>query len=245
MGLIVEMSGIRRAFGRTIAVSDASIELRGGEVVGLIGENGSGKSTLAQILSGHLAPDRGTIRMNGAPVRFGHPRDAQRRGIALLPQFAELCNALSVAENITLGREPIRWPGTGWIDRRAMAEAATALLEQFDGGRIGLAVAAGALSGGQKKAVMLARLLRNDPRLVILDEPSASLGVEQRRAMHGIVARQREEGRAIVLISHDIEEVETQCDRICVMHAGVITMSLERAQFDRQQLLRHMSTVVA
>ncbi len=245
MGFELQMCEIRRAFGRTLAVDDASIELRSGEVVGLIGENGSGKSTLAQVLCGHLAPDRGVIRINGEEVGFSHPRDAQRVGIALLPQFAELCGNLSVAENITLGREPMRLGALGWIDREAMAEIADNLLEEFGGARIALSAPAAALSGGQKKAVMLARLLRLDPSVIVLDEPSASLGVQQRQSMQAIVVRLRQQGRTVVLISHDVDEVETLCDRIYAMHAGRISSKLDRPQFERETLMSHMSSVAA
>jgi ABC-type sugar transport system ATPase subunit len=241
----LELSGIEHAFGRTVAVQSASIALSGGEIVGLIGENGSGKSTLAKILCGFLRPDRGSIRIDGSTVRFRHPRDAQRLGIAMLPQFAELCGDLSVAENISLGAEPMRALGFGWIDRKAMASIATEFLEEFGGGRISPSAPAAGLSGGQKKAVILARLLRKDPRILVLDEPSASLGVEQRRSMHAIIRRLREEGRALVLISHDIDEVASLCDRVCVMHAGKITAILDRQNLDRQELLHHMSSAVA
>jgi ABC-type sugar transport system ATPase subunit len=239
----VQMRGISKAFGRTQALLDVSLEIRRGEIVGFVGENGSGKSTLAAVLCGSLRPDAGDIRIDDRSTSFRHPRDALRHGIVLFPQFAEMCPDLSVAENITIGQEPARM--TGWaklLDRRSMASRAREALSTFDAHNVELSANAGQLSGGQQKSVMLARVLLREPSLIVFDEPSASLGVKQKARMRKIIAQQKANGRAIVLISHDVEEVSSLCDRVIVLHAGCVMASMDRSEIRREQLVEHMAS---
>jgi ABC-type sugar transport system ATPase subunit len=237
----VELRAVVKRFGRTIAVDRADLAIYAGDVIGLIGGNGSGKSTLAHILAGNSAPEGGDILVRGVPTRFAHPKEAISIGISLVPQFSEIFAHLSVAENIFVGQELTCLGGrTSIMSRRSMHKSAAALLRSVGAPQVPLDVAAGRLSGGQQKAVSLARMLARKPKVVAFDEPNASLGLEQQRTTLGLIRQMAADGCAIVLITHDIMEIESVCDRVVAMERGKIKHDSARSSIDRDQIVRLM-----
>jgi simple sugar transport system ATP-binding protein len=228
---------VSKGYGKTLAVREASVSIFAGEVLGVVGGNGSGKSTLAGLLSGGLAPDGGRIIFHEQPVVFQHPSDAIRRGISMLSQFPELFPGLDPTENIYMGQEPFRRrPMFRILDRHTMTERATALLGRVGASDIPLTQPVGNLSCGQQKAVAMARVLARDADVVIFDEPNASLGLRQRENTLKIISDYRTENKAAVLITHDLEEVMSTCDRVIVMSRGEVIADRPLRDLTRQSL---------
>jgi len=234
---VVELRALVKRFGRTVAVDRADLALFAGEVIGLIGGNGSGKSTLAHLLAGNLAPDSGSIIVRGAATRFGHAREAIAAGISLVPQFSEIYPDLSAVENIFVGQE-VTWPRcpVPVMSRRSMHRVAATLLRSVGAPRLPLDAPAGRLSGGQQKAVSLARMLVRKSAIVAFDEPNASLGLEQKKTTLGLIRQMAAAGCAIVLITHDIAEIDAVCDRLVVMERGKIKHDSPRSSVTREQI---------
>jgi ABC-type sugar transport system ATPase subunit len=234
---IVELRALVKRFGHTIAVDRADLAIFAGEVIGLIGGNGSGKSTLVHMLAGNVAPDSGSIMVRGVATRFAHPKRAISAGISLVPQFSEIFPYLSAAENIFIGQEDAclsRYAPV--LSRRSMHRAASALLQSIGAEQVPLEVPAGRLSGGQQKAVSLARMLVRKSAVVAFDEPNASLGLEQKRATLELVRQLAKDGCAIVLITHDIAEIDAVCDRLVVMERGRIKHDSARSSVNHEQI---------
>jgi ribose/xylose/arabinose/galactoside ABC-type transport system permease subunit/ABC-type multidrug transport system ATPase subunit len=221
---ILRAEGLRLSYGPVRALRDGSLRVHAGEVVCLVGDNGAGKSTLIKILSGAVRPDGGTITYLGAQRRFNDPRDARAAGVETVYQDLALCPNLGVAHNLVLGDEPRRrWLGV--IPVRDDAEACRRSSERL--ARLGIDVPDLArpvryLSGGQRQSVALGRALGGDVRLVILDEPTAALGVRQTRKVFGVVRAAAESGAAVILISHDIDTVFAVADRVVVLRLGSV-----------------------
>jgi simple sugar transport system ATP-binding protein len=239
---IVELRAVVKRFGRTTAVDGADLAIFAGEVIGLIGGNGSGKSTLVHILAGNLAPDSGSIIVRGVATRFAHAREAISVGISLVPQFSEIFPYLNAAENIFVGQE-VTWSRCHLpiISQRSMYRAATKLLRSVGAEQIPLDAPAGHLSGGQQKAVSLARVLVRKSKVVAFDEPNASLGVQQKKTTLELIRRMAADGCAIVLITHDIAEVDAVCDRLVVMERGTIKCDSARSSLNREQIAKLMT----
>jgi ABC-type sugar transport system ATPase subunit len=238
---IVEFRAVVKRFGHTTAVDRADLSIFAGEVIGLIGGNGSGKSTLVHILAGSFAPDSGSMIVRGVPTRFAHARDAISVGISLVPQFSEIFPYLSAAENIFVGQEVTwaRYP-LPIISRRSMYRGASELLRSVGAQEVPLDVPAGHLSGGQQKAVSLARMLVGRPEVVAFDEPNASLGLVQKMTTLGLIKQMAKDGCAIVLVTHDIEEIDAVCDRLVVMDRGKIKHDSARSSVNREQIAKLM-----
>jgi D-xylose transport system ATP-binding protein len=194
-----------------------SLDLRAGEVVALVGDNGAGKSTLVKVISGVTAPDAGRIELDGQPVRVNQPLDAQRIGIATVHQDLALCENLDVVGNLFLGAERHRWSVLRHV---RMERAACTLLSSLDVRIRDIGVPVAMLSGGQRQSVAIARALIGDPRVVVLDEPTAALGVEQTAQVLALVRRLRERGLAVLIISHNLADVRAVSDRIVVLRLG-------------------------
>ena len=212
-----EMRGIRKRFGATAALSGVDLFVAPGEVCGLVGENGAGKSTLMGILSGALTADEGSMSLDGDNYAPRSPLDARRAGIMMIYQELSLAPDLSVAENIVLGVEPTRF---GLVDHaRARAIAAAALDEL---GRRGFRVTrrVGELSVAEQQLVEIARAVASGCRVLVLDEPTSTLGRQDAERLFALIRRLRESGHAVVYISHFIEEVREVCDRIVVLRDG-------------------------
>jgi ribose transport system ATP-binding protein len=212
-----EMRGIRKAFGATRAVDGIDLSVKPGEVCALVGQNGAGKSTLMSILSGALQPDRGDMALDGVPYHPRSPLDARRAGVAMIYQELSLAPHLSVMENVVLGVEPSRRGVMHWHEVREIARAA---LERLGHGRLDVEVPAGALSPAEQQIVELARALAVGCRVLVLDEPTSSLGREDSKRLFDVIGQLKAQGHAIVYISHFIEEVKEVADRIVVLRDG-------------------------
>jgi simple sugar transport system ATP-binding protein len=222
---VLECVEVSKRFGGVHALNRVSFELGRGEVLALAGDNGAGKSTLIKIVSGVLRPDEGEIRYKGEPVAFTGPRQARERGIETIYQDLALADNLDVGENVFLGREP-RSRVLGLlprIDRRAMREAAHEVLDTLDIDipRRKLREPVRNLSGGQRQAVAIGRAIYWKAELLIMDEPTAALGVPEQRKVRELIMRLKTQGVAVIFISHNLQDIFAVADRILVLRRGL------------------------
>jgi ribose transport system ATP-binding protein len=212
-----EMRGIRKVFGATIALGGVDLSVASGEVCGLIGQNGAGKSTLMSILAGALQPDSGKMFIDGQPYAPQNPLEARRAGIAMIYQALSLAPHLSVMENILMGAEPMRF---GLVDRAKMRTIATQALADLGHDDISPDAPVGTLSVAAQQLVEIARAVAVGCRVLVLDEPTSSLGRADVERLFDLLARLKAQGHAIVYISHFIEEVKEVADRFTVLRDG-------------------------
>ncbi|RMC31640.1 ATP-binding cassette domain-containing protein [Paracoccus alkanivorans] len=215
---LVEMNDICLSFGGVRAVDHVSIDLNPGEVVGLLGHNGAGKSTLIKILSGAYRPDSGEIRINGEPVKIESPRDARRYNIETIYQTLALADNLDAASNLFLGREIVT--PTGMLNDARMEAETRRIMARLNPNFKKLGVPVSALSGGQRQSVAIARAVYFNARILIMDEPTAALGVHETRMVADLIKELKAQGLGIFLISHDTREMLELCDRVSVMKNG-------------------------
>jgi D-xylose transport system ATP-binding protein len=215
--VVLRAHDISKRYRAVQALDGVSLDLAPGEVVALVGDNGAGKSTLVKVLSGVVPPDSGTIDQDGEPVRIANPHDAQRLGIATVHQDLALCENLDVVGNLFLGDERHRW---SLLRHIRMERSARDLLTSLDVRIRDIRVPVAMLSGGQRQSVAIARALIGEPRVVILDEPTAALGVEQTAQVLDLIRRLRDRGLAVLLISHNLADVRAVSDRIAVLRLG-------------------------
>ena len=222
--LVLEARQIEKRFGHVIALAGADFQLRAGEILAVVGDNGAGKSTLIKVLSGALVPDAGTLLLDGKPVSFAGPLEARRNGIETVYQDLALAPALDVAANLFLGRELRQ---RGWLGRllrrldgRAMRRQAAEHLAALQVGIQSMSEPVENLSGGQRQAVAVARAAAFASRLIIMDEPTAALGVKESAMVLDLIRRIRERGLPVVLISHNMPHVFEVADRIHVQRLG-------------------------
>jgi ribose transport system ATP-binding protein len=238
--LLVSMRGIVKTFGAVRALRRVDLDVGHGEIVGLVGDNAAGKSTLMKVLSGVCAADAGEILIAGAPARLASPMDARAAGIEMVYQDFALVPELSVTQNIFLGREVTReLLGFRFLNQPAMARAASELFA-----RLGLRAPAvdtpvRTLSGGQQQAVAIARAIAFDARLVIMDEPTASLGATAIAKVRETIGRLKAHGVAVIVISHRLEDVLTTADRVVVMKHGRVVGTRAVADTAAEEVL-HM-----
>ncbi len=229
---VIATRGITKHFGTVQALRGVDLDVYAGEVVGLVGDNGAGKSTLVNILSGALQPNDGSILVDGKTVGFASSLEARRAGIETVYQDLSLAPDLSVWANIFLGREqsvkgPLGW--FHWLDRKAMARAAEADLERTRI-RIGsVSSLAGRLSGGQRQAIAVGRAVAWGSRVILMDEPTAALGVEQQAKVGELVRSVCDQGVPILLISHNLPQIHALCDRVVVLFQGRVVADLRPA----------------
>ena len=216
---VLEMTGITKRFGAVQALTDVDFDVHAGEVVGLVGDNGAGKSTLIKAISGAQPADEGEIRFEGQPATIGRPSDATSLGIATVYQDLALCENLDVVQNLYLGQEPTT---TGVVlNEVAMEHRTVELLRELQVRTLrSVRTLVASLSGGQRQSVAIARSLLGDPKLVLLDEPTAALGVAQTRQVLDLITRLRERNLAVVVISHNLADVFEVCDRVVVLFLG-------------------------
>ncbi|MEU6575633.1 ATP-binding cassette domain-containing protein [Streptomyces sp. NPDC046805] len=223
--VVMRATGLVKRYGNVVAIRESDFEIRAGEVLAVVGDNGAGKSSLIKALTGALVPDAGTIELGGRPVHFHGPRDARAAGIETVYQTLAVAPQMDIAANLFLGR-PLRREGflgstLRMLDHKKMRTLAA---EQLD--RLGIATVqditqlVGTLSGGQRQAVAVARAAMFGTRLIILDEPTAALGVRESRQVLNLIARIRDRGVPVVLISHDMPQVFDIADRIHVHRLG-------------------------
>jgi D-xylose transport system ATP-binding protein len=222
-GAILSLEGVSKHFGPVQALEDVDFEVRPGEVVALVGDNGAGKSTLVKAISGIHRVDSGQFFFGGEPVSIHTPSDATRLGIATVYQDLALCDNLDVVANLFLGQEEIS-SGTGRVtqqlDEIDMEHRSHELLEQFAVTIPSVRTEVGALSGGQRQQVAVARSLLGEPKVVLLDEPTAALGVQQTAQVLELIKRLRERSLGVVVISHNLVDVFEVADRIFVLRLG-------------------------
>ncbi|HZO35325.1 MAG TPA: ATP-binding cassette domain-containing protein [Solirubrobacteraceae bacterium] len=225
---LLAAKGISKRFGAVQALTDVDFEVGAGEVVALVGDNGAGKSTLIKAIAGSQPSDGGEFTFEGQRVTINTPQDAVRLGIATVYQDLALCDNLDVVENLYLGRERV---ATGvLLDEVAMERHTRELLDSLAVTTLSsVRTEVGALSGGQRQSVAIARSLLGEPRLVVLDEPTAALGVAQTEQVLDLIGRLRERGLGVVVISHNLRDVFDVADRIIVLRLG-----RRAATFDRR-----------
>ena len=217
---ILELSGVSKHFGAIHALTDVSLTLRPGEVVGLMVDNGAGKSTLVKIIAGNFPPSAGTMTMQGQPVTFHKPSQARERGIEIVYQDLALCDNLSAAENVFLGREPTRGFGPlRWLDYGMMYQRAGELFAELKSETRPRDLVK-RMSGGQRQAVAIARTRLSDPKIVLMDEPTAAISVRQVVEVLSLIRRLRDHQIAVVLISHRMPDVFSVADRVVVLRRG-------------------------
>ncbi len=214
--VVLSLSGISKHFGAVSALTDIDLEVRAGEVVALVGDNGAGKSTLVKVLAGVHQPSAGTMMFAGKPVTAADPSASLALGIATVFQDLALCENLDVVANIFLGQEisPMR------MDEVAMENRAWTLLRELSARIPSVRIPVASLSGGQRQTVAIARSLLLDPKIIILDEPTAALGVAQTAEVLNLIERVRDRGLGVVMISHNMEDVRAVADRIVVLRLG-------------------------
>ena len=217
----VQMEDISKSFGAIKSLDRVNLMLRAGEVLGLVGDNGAGKSTLSKILSGAVVPDTGRLLLDGREVRFASPADARRQRVEMVYQDLSLCDTVDVAGNLLLGREPLkRMLGVPVMDKRKMHEDAAQML-----GRLGIRMPSTRLkvenlSGGQRQSIAIGRAVSFDPLVLIMDEPTAALGVKESRRVLELILDVKKRGLPIILISHNMPHVFEVADRIHIHRLG-------------------------
>ena len=217
---VLELRNVSKSFGAIRALTEVNLSLDPGEVLGLMGDNGAGKSTLVKIMAGNFPPTSGEILMEEGPVHFHKPVEARQKGIEIVYQDLALCNNLSAAANVFLGREVKRgfWP-VKVLNYRAMYERAGELFGELKSETRPHDLVR-RMSGGQRQAVAIARTRLSDSKVVLLDEPTAAISVRQVAEVLELIRRLRDQGVAVVLISHRMPDVFSVCDRVLVMRRG-------------------------
>ena len=236
--VVFKATGLTKSYGQVTALDGVDFELRAGEILAVIGDNGAGKSSLIKALSGALIPDQGTIELDGQRVAFKSPIDARRQGIETVYQDLAVAPAMTIAENLFLGREILRSGMLGsWfklIDKKAMLEQAVTRMQELKVGIRSMTQAVETLSGGQRQCVAVARAAAFAQHVVIMDEPTAALGVKEGNMVLELIRRVRDKGLPVILISHNMPHVFEIADRIhvqrlgkraCVLNPKTISMS--------------------
>ena len=214
---VLSLAGVTKRFGAVQALSDVHLEVHAGEVVALVGDNGAGKSTLVKVISGVYTPDEGRITFAGRQISVAGPSEAQALGIATVFQDLALCDNLDVVANLFLGQEKHVGP---LLDEVGMEKEAWRLLRTLSAKIPSVRIPIAALSGGQRQTVAIARSLVGSPKVVMLDEPTAALGVAQTAEVLNLIERLRETGLGVILISHNMADVQAVADRIMVLRLG-------------------------
>lgn len=236
----IELVDIQKRFGAVQVLHGVSFNVFPGEVVGLVGDNGAGKSTTVRILSGALHPDRGDIRIEGQSVRFESPIQARQRGIETVYQDLALAPHLSVSANLFLNREHVRpglWGRLGFLDEQRMATDAVSKLGLLHINIKSLNQTIQQLSGGQRQAIAVARAASWGSRLVVLDEPTAALGVEEAQMVLNLIRQVRDSGIPVLLISHTMPHVFEVTDRIIVLRQGRVVAAAQTRDCTLDQVI--------
>ncbi|CAM5605212.1 fructose transport system ATP-binding protein [Aquamicrobium terrae] len=217
---VLELEGVSKHFGAIRALDDVSLSLQAGEVLGLMGDNGAGKSTLVKIIAGNFPPSHGEIRVDGRQVHFHRPLDARQSGIEVVYQDLALCDNLTAAANVYLGRELRKgvWP-LRILDYNAMYRRSRELFAELKSETRPRDLVR-QMSGGQRQAVAIARTRLSNARIVLMDEPTAAISVRQVAEVLQLIERLREQGIAVILVSHRMPDVFDVADRIAVMRRG-------------------------
>ena len=237
---LLSLRGVGKNFGPVRALTQVDFDVPAGRVTALAGDNGAGKSVTIKTISGLWPPDDGEILWEGQPVRFHGPKDAEAVGIRTIYQDLALCDNLDIVQNMFLGHEPLR---RGILDEDAMEIAARKTLEELHVRTIrSIRMPVASLSGGQRQSVAVAKAVLFKAQLVIMDEPTAALGVSQTRQVLDLIKRLSSQGVAVILVSHNLNDVFEVADRIAVLYLGHMVAVDEAAKFDRQSVVEYMTT---
>jgi D-xylose transport system ATP-binding protein len=231
----VEMRGISVSFGGVRAVDNVSVDVRPGEVIGLVGGNGAGKSTLMRVLSGAHPADAGQIFMDGKPVKIANPRDAKALNIETIYQTLALADNIAAPGNLFLGRELLTRTRT--LDDSAMEDATRKVMGRLNPNFTRFNIPVRFLSGGQRQAVAIARAVHFNAKVVIMDEPTAALGPAETAQVRNLIKQLKGEGIGIFLVSHDIHDVFELSDRISVMYHGGLVGTVNKDDVTTDQVL--------
>ena len=238
----IEIENVQKRFGTVEALSEVTLDLGENEVLGLVGDNGAGKSTLVKTLVGIHQPDDGEIRFDGEPVTIDGPKHARKLGIGTVYQDLALVDELTVAENLFLGRTPVKKLGGVWpvVDTERMNEQAQRIL----GDRLNIHVDPETpveyLSGGERQAIAIARALVTDPEIVILDEPTSALSKAAVEHVERLVQQLKDNGHSVILVDHNLEEVQSMTDRIAVLFQGEVVDVVDTDSVSRDGLVSMM-----
>ncbi|WP_448951925.1 ATP-binding cassette domain-containing protein [Labrys neptuniae] len=239
---LLDIRDVSKHFGGVTALNGVSLQLEAGEVVALAGDNGAGKSTLIKTISGVYQADGGEIRLNGKVVKFATPEAARGHGIETIYQDLALADNLSIGANIFLGREPMR-KAFGFLpvlDRKKMAAAAQETMAQLDFHVTRLDAPVGNFSGGQRQAVAIGRAVYWNAQVLIMDEPTAALGVPEQRKVVSLIHKLKAQGRGIIFISHNLQDIFAVSDRIVVLRRGNLAGERRIAETNHDEIVKLM-----
>jgi D-xylose transport system ATP-binding protein len=245
---ILEVHGVSKSFGAVQALQDVDFEVYAGEVVGLVGDNGAGKSTLVKVIAGVHEADSGEIFMEGRPATIKSPRDSIDLGIETVYQDLALCDNLDVVANLYIGREAIRsrvlgMKGLSWLDETVMEKRAIDLLAELHVKIPSVRNVIASMSGGQRQSVAVTRSVMWDCKIILLDEPTAALGVEQTREVKNLIMKLRERNLGVVVISHNLAEVFDITDRVIVLRLGRRTATFDTKTASPEQVVAAITGV--
>lgn len=233
---LFEARALSKAFGHVQALTDVSFDLHAGEVLALLGDSGAGKSTLIKVISGLYAADSGEMLIDGKPTKPRSPKNAAAAGIATVYQDLALVEARDVAANVFLGHEPTR--GRFFVDRKRCRAGAQEALTRIGANLPSVRVPVALLSGGQRQAVAIARTLVHGAQIVILDEPTAALGVAQTAQVLSLVRELRAAGKGVIVISHNLRDVWEVADRLMVLRLGHLAGTRRREETTLDEVVR-------
>ena len=237
---LLQVRGLYKSFGPVQALTDVNLDLPGGQVTALVGDNGAGKSVTIKCLSGIYIPDRGQFFWEGRPVRIHNAHDASTLGIETVYQDLALCDNLDIVQNMFLGRERTRHE---FLDENDMERAAAETLASLRVTTVrSIRQPVGSLSGGQRQSVAVAKAVMWNSKLVIMDEPTAALGVTQTAQVLELITRLRDRGLAVMVVSHNLNDVFAVADRIAVLYLGRMVTQAPASEFDRQSVVEYMTT---
>ncbi len=238
--MLLSLRDITKSFGAVQALQHVDLDIPAGQVTALIGDNGAGKSTLIKTVSGIWAPTSGSMYWQGQEVHVHTPRDASHLGIATVYQDLALCDNLDIVQNMYLGREDTKM---GTLDEISMEIATTQTLKELSVSTVkSVRQVVGSLSGGQRQAVAVARAVMRESKLVILDEPTAALGVSQTAQVLDLIKTLSSRGIAVLVISHNLNDVFSVADRIAVMYLGTLVSHGPIANYDRNSAVEMITT---
>jgi ABC-type sugar transport system ATPase subunit len=232
---ILELRGVSKVFGHVQALDSIDFRLNPHEVVALVGDNGAGKSTLIKVLSGVYQPTKGEVAIDGVPVKLHTPADAAANGVSTVYQDLALVDSRSVAANLFLGREFTRGP---FVDRARIAKSARRVIKELKADIPSVEVPVMMLSGGQRQAVAIGRAVAHGGRVIIMDEPTASLGVAETRRVLQLVVELKRQGKSLLIISHNLQHVWEVADRIVVLHRGCLVGDSPRTETSMEQMVK-------
>jgi ABC-type sugar transport system ATPase subunit len=237
---VLRLQGIGKHFGPVEALTDVNLDIPAGQVTALIGDNGAGKTTLIKCIAGIWPPSTGQLYWHGRPVHIQDPKDAAKLGIAAVYQDLALCDNLDIVENMMLGRERMRH---GLLDEIWMEQTARQTLTDLAVTTVrSVRQPVGSLSGGQRQSVAVAKAVMQDAKLVIMDEPTAALGVSQTELVLSLITRLAQRGHAVIVVSHNLNDVFRVADRCAVLYLGRLVAVGPTADFDRQSVVDLMTT---